>query len=96
MKINKLELGEPQHCKNVTVFPLLVRRSGKQNYQLLGGAIECGSATVEEMSDGGTVPQLIIYNDSSTPVLAIGGEMLKGGQQNRGASEIAGLRCRLP
>ncbi|MAX26623.1 MAG: hypothetical protein CMJ19_19185 [Phycisphaeraceae bacterium] len=71
--------------RNLTLVPLLedVQQDRFQNYLLASEAIHAGALTVSEISDAGTVPELLAVNDGDTPVLLIDGEELQGAKQNR-------------
>ena len=52
-------------------------------YLLSDEAIGDGSVTVEEVSEGGSVPTLLVINAGESRVLFLEGEELKGAKQNR-------------
>jgi hypothetical protein len=52
-------------------------------YLLLEDAISAGVARITELSEGGSVPQLLFMNESERPVLLLDGEQLVGAKQNR-------------
>lgn len=82
--MNHLELENPTVFENLAVFPLI---SGdirsERDYLLLDEAIESGQLTIEEISEGGSVPQLKVTNSGELPVLILDGEELVGAKQNR-------------
>jgi hypothetical protein len=53
------------------------------DYLLSDEAIQGGSVTVQEVSEGGSVPDLLVENAGETRVLFIEGEELVGAKQNR-------------
>jgi hypothetical protein len=80
-----VELGEPAHFRNLTLFPLF-RRSVKTtvpNYLVLEDAIAAGIARVTEINPSGYVPELRFVNTGDAPVLLLDGEELVGAKQNR-------------
>ncbi len=85
---------------NLTVFPLLRKCDYVRNYFPLRDAVAAGSATVREVSAGGSVPELSLENRSNKPVLILEGEELIGAKQNRTANVTvlvpAGKTVRIP
>jgi hypothetical protein len=71
------------NCRSLTVFPLFAERESSLDYQLADEAIACGSAAVQETSEGGSVPELLVENRGDTRVLFLEGEELRGAKQNR-------------
>ncbi len=81
-----VELGEPVHFRNMTIFPLLPKeaeRPTEPDYLLAEDAIAHGLAHITELSDGGSVPELRFENQATIPVLLLDGEELIGAKQNR-------------
>jgi hypothetical protein len=76
-------IGKPMHHQNLTVFPLSWAHPQEAPYTLLGTAIETGQAVVEEVSESGSVPNLVVTNKGKEPVLIPEGEILIGAKQNR-------------
>lgn len=81
--IADLELGEPLISGSLTMFPLLTGRSGDPGYLTLDQALTAGVGRVEEVSDAGSVPELLFHNNSDKPILLMDGEELVGAKQNR-------------
>ncbi len=79
----KLIIGEPVHHHNLTLFPLLWPDPQDPPYTLLQQAIEAGEAAVEEVSEAGSVPNLLLNNKGQRPVLIPVGDILMGAKQNR-------------
>ena len=52
-------------------------------YLLSDEGIGSGSVTVEEVSEGGSVPNLLVENKGDIRILFIEGEELVGAKQNR-------------
>lgn len=75
--------GPEQRHRNLTVVPLLDRTSPILVYRTLSQALESGAFRVEEVSVGGSVPQLKVINKSEVVVLLLDGEELAGARQNR-------------
>lgn len=77
-----IEIGEPLHHHNITVFPLL-RPSRRASYVMLEQAIKEGVAVVEEVDEAGDVPNVRVVNNSPSPLMIVEGEMLRGAKQDR-------------
>jgi hypothetical protein len=81
--LDSLTLGEPQTYRHVTVFPLMTPQDGVPPYLTLGEALTAGTFTVTEVSQSGSVPELLVLNRGGEPVLLLDGEELIGAKQNR-------------
>jgi hypothetical protein len=79
----EIHVGDPVRHEALTVFPLYARGDGATNYLLSDEALSAGAVTVEEMTEAGSVPQLIVNNQAETLVLFLEGEELRGAKQNR-------------
>jgi hypothetical protein len=79
----EVRVGEPIHHEALTVFPLFSTGGSGVDYLLSDEAIEAGSVAVEEVSEGGSVPDLLVTNNSDSRVLFLEGEELRGAKQNR-------------
>jgi hypothetical protein len=79
----KVQVGEPTGFELLTVFPLFAESSGVVDYCLSHEAIGDSSVVVEEVSQGGSVPNLLVDNRGDTRVLFVEGEELIGAKQNR-------------
>ena len=78
-----MELGAGMSFENMTVFELLRPENGGPEYITLREAIERGVFAVTEVSEGGSVPELMVANKGEVPVLLLDGEELRGAKQNR-------------
>jgi ARG/rhodanese/phosphatase superfamily protein len=76
-------VGNPACHEALTVFPLFLNASTGVDYLLSDEAISAGSVTVEEVSEGGSVPNLLVSNKGDSRVLFLEGEELRGAKQNR-------------
>jgi hypothetical protein len=78
-------IGEPIRHEALAVFPLFapVAPAHDVDYLLSDEALAAGSVTVEEVSEGGSVPHLLVKNDADSRVLFLEGEELRGAKQNR-------------
>lgn len=81
--LNALEIGAPITSGPLTVFPLLRADATAAAYDLLDEALDAGRAEVTEISDGGSVPELLFRNKSARDILLVDGEELIGAKQNR-------------
>ena len=79
----KLRTGDPVRHEGVAVFPLFADAAQTADYLLSDEAINAGTALVEETSEGGSVPNLIVIVTADRPVLFLEGEELRGAKQNR-------------
>ena len=81
--LSALAAGEPLVHHNLAVFPLMGGRAGRPPYDTLKEALDAGTVTLTEVSEGGSVPRLALENRGERPVLVIDGEELVGAKQNR-------------
>jgi hypothetical protein len=91
-----LQLGEPTEHRGVVIAPLFPRRSPVAEYFTLDEALELGFV-VSEVSDAGTVPELVVENPLAANVLLYDGEELVGAKQNRilNVTVLAGAKSTL-
>lgn len=79
-----LRFGEIQSHRHISIVPLYHDPvEGAPHYVALADAIADGVLTVTEISERGSVPQVLVFNDGHEPVLIIDGEELIGAKQNR-------------
>ena len=81
--LNEVKLGDPQHYRNMSVFPLLFSGKSKLEYLMLGKALNEGHIMITEISENGSVPELKLFNTSESYILLLDGEELEGAKQNR-------------
>ena len=79
----EIRVGTPIRHESLTVVPLFAEPHGRVEYLLSDEAIQAGSVTVQEVSEGGSVPNLLVENTGDTRVLFLEGEELVGAKQNR-------------
>ena len=85
--IRDIRFHEVQRFAQMTVMPLsLPEASNKFTYIMLSEALTSGSIVINEVSEGGSVPELIARNTGKVPVLIMDGEELAGAKQNRVAN----------
>ncbi len=98
--LKKIRLGKAVHFRDLTVFPLFQKNGHEPQYMLLSQALEQEAAEVSEVSDSGEVPELMLVNRATQPILAPEGEIVVGGKQNRTINitilVAAASRVRLP
>ncbi len=78
-----IALGEVQTFQNIATFPILGNGVTGLDYITLGVALQKGVLKVEEVSEGGSVPEVTVTNSGEIPVLLLDGEELAGAKQNR-------------
>src|SRR5262249_20180263 len=78
-----VRVGDPIRHESLAVFPLFSAPDRAVEYLLSDEAIHAGSVTVEEISEGGSVPNLLVTNRGDSRVLFLEGEELRGAKQNR-------------
>lgn len=78
-----LKIVDPIRHAGLSVFPLLGEGSPEVPYDLAHEALARGTVVVREVSEGGTVPELLVENSGELRVLFIEGEQLIGAKQDR-------------
>jgi hypothetical protein len=79
----KVRVAEPLRFQSLAVFPLFSDRESPVQYLLSDEGIGSGTITVEEVSESGSVPELLVENKGDIRVLFLEGEELVGAKQNR-------------
>lgn len=79
----KLRIGDPVRHEALSVFPLFSDSNGDVDYRLSDVALADQSLLVEEVNEGGSVPELLVENKGDVRVLFLEGEELVGAKQNR-------------
>lgn len=79
----EVRVGEPVRHQALSVFPLFDGPQVPVEYLLSDEGIGSGCVTVEEVSEEGSVPDLLVENKGDVRVLFIEGEELVGAKQNR-------------
>ncbi|HET6600485.1 MAG TPA: DUF6569 family protein [Gaiella sp.] len=82
MPLDTFQLGEPVEHRGIVVTPLFPRRDPVAEYVTLDEALPRGFR-VDETSDAGTVPELVVHNPTDARVLLYDGEELVGAKQDR-------------
>lgn len=81
--IADLTIGAPMVSGRLTLYPLIKEHSSNPDYLTLDEALAAGFAKVTEVSEAGSVPELLFRNEGDKPVLLLDGEELVGAKQNR-------------
>ena len=81
--LNEVRLGDPQHYRNMSVFPLLFSGKSKLEYSMLRKALNEEYIMITEISENGSVPELKLFNVTESYILLLDGEELEGAKQNR-------------
>ena len=59
-----IKLGEPREFRNVVVFPLFTAQAENDDYLTLTEALEKKLATITEVGQSGSVPQIKVLNQA--------------------------------
>jgi len=78
-----IQIGKPVSHGSLTVFPLYCAETRLVHYLLSDEAIQAGTVTVSEVSQQGSVPELVVENKGLCRALFLEGEQLVGSKQNR-------------
>lgn len=81
--IETVSAGNPIGHLNLALVPLGGEGHGRLDYILAADAIAAGHLTVTEISEGGSVPELLASNSGDAMILLLDGEELVGAKQNR-------------
>jgi hypothetical protein len=77
-------VGSPARHQALSVYPLMHSdRFATPGYLVLDEALASGRFRITEVSEKGSVPQLLATNDNGAPVFLLDGEELVGAKQNR-------------
>jgi hypothetical protein len=93
--LGSAKVARRQDAGNLSVFPLLAVDVFQPEYLTLEQALDQGVIRIGEVSHQGRVPDLLLTNTGTTPVLVIQGEELAGAKQNRivNASFLVGAKA---
>ncbi|MCK4538822.1 MAG: HIRAN domain-containing protein [Candidatus Krumholzibacteria bacterium] len=78
-----LKVGKGLYYHNLTIFPLTSKNGHPPDYLLLQDALKKNLAEVREVSEEGSIPELLVENRSPWPILIPEGEVLIGAKQDR-------------
>ena len=92
-----VRVAEPVCHEALTVFPLFAETQAGVDYLLSDEALAAGGVTVEEVNESGSVPNLLVNNQTDSLVLFLEGEELRGAKQNRvlNTSVLVGARSKM-
>ena len=79
-------VGEAQHYKTLTIYPLFTSNRAQDGYWTLDQALGKGLLQISEKGYG-SVPELLVENRAEQPVFLMAGEIVTGGKQNRAVSQ---------
>lgn len=79
----EIRLGNPISHESISIFPLEASIESNVHYLLSDEELAAGTVTVEEINEGGSVPELVVNNQTDNLVLFLEGEELQGAKQNR-------------
>jgi len=79
----RVRIGQAMRYKTLSVFPLFDGAMTPVEYTLSDEGIGSGAVSVEEVSEAGSVPDLLVENKGDVRVLFLEGEELVGAKQNR-------------
>ncbi len=79
----QIRVGEPTRHESLSVFPLFSPAAGAVDYLLSDTALADGTLLIEEVTEDGSVPDLLVENKGDSRVLFLEGEELVGAKQNR-------------
>ena len=80
--VDEISVGRPVSYKGLTIFPIVSKTLRGQGYTSLDEASRLDQIVVKEKGSG-DVNRVVVENESSSPVLLLGGEMIVGAKQDR-------------
>jgi hypothetical protein len=80
---SRFRAGDPVVHRGIAMVPLFTDLPRRVEYLTFGEAVRAGTCRLTEVSEGGSVPQLMLVNSGALPVLLLDGEELLGAKQNR-------------
>jgi hypothetical protein len=83
LDLDRLTIGSRLVASDLAIYPLIVPATPPATYLTLSEALKEDWVQITEVSEGGSVPQLLLINESTQPVLLLDGEELVGAKQNR-------------
>ena len=81
--IESTTVGQAVSHETLTIFPLLANEAFAKDHLTLDEALAAGTATITEVSESGSVPELLFRNKGDKAVFLLDGEELVGAKQNR-------------
>jgi hypothetical protein len=81
--LTAMRIGSPTRFGSLTVFPLFCQDNRPVDYLLSDEAMKAAAVMVAEVSQQGSVTELIVENKGERRALFLEGEQLIGAKQNR-------------
>jgi hypothetical protein len=81
--LDSIRLGEPRIHGGIGLWPVLAEARSEPVYITLVEALSQEGFKITEVSEGGSVPELRVVNETAHHVLLFDGEELQGAKQNR-------------
>ena len=81
--LQQVEVAKALNYEGLTSYPLVRKTLFAKDYLTLDEALASKTAVVTEVSEGGSVPQLLLRNKGEQAVFLLDGEELVGAKQNR-------------
>jgi len=98
--LDRIEPGEPRSFNKMGVVPLTWSGDGGPAYLTMSQGFAQGVLRVEEINEGGSVPELSVVNRSELHILLLDGEEVRGAKQNRVLNTsilvAPGCKCTIP
>jgi tetratricopeptide (TPR) repeat protein len=93
-----IRVADAIHSEELHVFGLSWEQTKPIDYLTLDQALADEVVAISEVSEGGSVPRLLVVNRSDRPVFLMAGEQLIGAKQNRvvNTSVMVGSRSEFP
>jgi len=76
-------MGEPRIHNGIGLWPVFAESRPEPAYIMLAEALSLDGFKITEVSEGGSVPNLRVINETPQHILLFDGEELKGAKQNR-------------
>jgi hypothetical protein len=81
--LSEVRFGNLHTNHNVGIIPLMRESKPPFDFTLLNDALDRHLITIRELSEGGSVPELKVVNESEIHVLLLDGQEIKGAKQHR-------------
>jgi len=81
--IDNIQIGDIVTHKNMAITPLTIAPKSGPNYLTMSQGFERQFLSVQEISEGGSVPELSVMNNGDQFILLLDGEEISGAKQNR-------------
>jgi len=81
--LRQVQLAKALNYEGLTAYPLIRDMLLAKDYLTLDEALANKTAVITEVSEGGSVPQLLLRNKGGQAVFLLDGEELTGAKQNR-------------